>query len=285
MNYLAFTAVGLLPIFALWWHRNKTNGVDKIDKTKPEKPKNGDGTALKTKVNEWWTENKGVLRTASIGVISLIVTEAAIAVLIPDLWEKLWRHQDFFWMGHVCLGIMVALQWFDNWSVRWGLRVAMILILITHVGKETLKAKDDGGGKNDPPPVVQIEEKGSIVKILDTPEKVRFKIKLVRNKGVIIRGTGSYRKWVRYYDPDYDSLGNRDRLYKMITNESSDPDMVKREGLLPNGTRVSPTWNKPVRNLEFFSDCIHLDKNGIPLLNEWGQPIYLPVYLIVGFDK
>lgn len=217
--------------------------------------------------------------TILIGVFSYIALFVSFAILLPEKWEAYWSRQDFFWISQVYIGMMIALRWFYIRSMAWVFRIAFTIIILLYIIAEfPLPSTTDTIHQIS---YTQTEkEKGSVVKIIDTPELVRYKVKAVWGESVKI-GTPTGFKFIEHkWDPDYDEIGNNGRLYLVRINESE----IATEGLL-DGKMTLASFSSPVRRIEFKSLCVLSDKNGRPILDEHRQIIKLPVYLIVDYTK
>lgn len=99
---------------------------------------------------KWFNDN---ILPLFFPIITPILVYTAIlvsfSILLPDLWQKYWTRQEFFWISQVYLVVMVALGRLQGFWLKWMPRILFSLILFLYIQKEWPKPKTDGSNNSN----------------------------------------------------------------------------------------------------------------------------------------
>lgn len=201
-------------------------------------------------MGKWFEdENTKYFFPAITPILVYAIVLVSFYILLPDLWQKYWERQEFFWISQVYLVVMVALGKLEGFWLKWMPRILFSVILFTYIQKEWPKPEETTGDVVAETTDVRQDSNTNVrtVKIVAHPDK-----------------------WVKVnipsgYDWQFDSnpaygLENIKTLIAVRIN--GDERTVKRSGMLQDGSISNAFFERQASYVEFKSE----DKNSAYLL-------------------
>lgn len=245
---VAFMAVAVIIII---WLVVKKAGEKRTEERKARKLR-GEEEEEKEKQSEWFKNKKGggVLLSAITPLLVYIAILVSFSILLPDLWQKYWGRQEFFWISIAFLITIAMVGKSKGFWLKFIPTVIFGLILFLYVKGEWPKPDENGNDSNivaETDATAHGSTNVRTVKIVAHPDKwVKVQIPCGRD-------------WQFDSNPAY-GLENTKTLVAVRIN--GDERTIKRSGMLQDGSMSNAFFEKQASYVEFKSE----DKNSAYLL-------------------
>lgn len=198
---------------------------------------------------KWFNNTTQPLFPVVVPILAYIVVLVSFSILLPDLWQKYWGRQEFFWISQVYLVVMVILGRLEGFWLKWMPRILFSVILFLYVLEEWPKPKNNSN----------IVAKTDITTTRGDPNTNVRTVEVVTcpDKWVKVKIPSGY-DWQFDSDPAY-GLENVKTLVAVRIN--GDEKSIKYSGML-HGLMSNAFFEKQASYVEFKSE----DKNAAYLL-------------------
>lgn len=139
-----FIAVAVIIIL---WLIVKKAREKKIEEIKDRKLRGEDVEKEKDSLVRNWFKNGNIKSFFPIitPILAYIAVLVSFSILLPDLWQKYWIRQEFFWISQVYLVAMVMLGRLEGFWLKWMPRIVFSVILFAYIQKEWPKPEETTG--------------------------------------------------------------------------------------------------------------------------------------------